>query len=132
METRHFIKTLCKQKVKIIFLSTLIALNVKWVTRFSDIFFFQYFKVSFWALIIESFCLFIFFSIIKIFVLFLFNMIFWDFVYLENWFDLVHGLLPWKTKSLFHPGNMLPVSKVLPELTREWNILQTNNCVSVT
>ena len=84
METRHFIKTLCKQKVKIIFLSTLIALNVKWVTRFSDIFFFQYFKVSFWALIIESFCLFIFFSIIKIFVLFLFNMIFWDFVYVEN------------------------------------------------
>ena len=30
METRHFIKTLCKQKIKTFFLSTLIALNVKW------------------------------------------------------------------------------------------------------
>ena len=33
METRHFMKTLCKQKVKTFFLSTLIALNVKWVPR---------------------------------------------------------------------------------------------------
>ena len=31
METQHFIKTLCKQKVKTFFLSTLIVLNVKWV-----------------------------------------------------------------------------------------------------
>ena len=37
METRHFIKTLCKQKVKTFFLSTLIALNVKWVPRFNSI-----------------------------------------------------------------------------------------------
>ena len=36
METRYFIKTLCKQKVKTFFLSTLIALNVKWVLRFKD------------------------------------------------------------------------------------------------
>ena len=28
------VKTLCKQKVKTFFLSTLIALNVKWVPRF--------------------------------------------------------------------------------------------------
>ena len=35
METRHFIKTLCKQKVKIFFLSTLIALKSKWVPRLS-------------------------------------------------------------------------------------------------
>ena len=33
METRHFIKTLKKQKVKTL-LSTLIALNVKWVPLF--------------------------------------------------------------------------------------------------
>ena len=33
METRHFMKTLCKQKVKTFFLSTLIELNVKWVPR---------------------------------------------------------------------------------------------------
>ena len=33
METRHFIKTLCKQKVKSLLLSTLVALNVKWVPR---------------------------------------------------------------------------------------------------
>ena len=33
METRHFIKTLCKQKVKTFFLSTLIALKPKWVPR---------------------------------------------------------------------------------------------------
>ena len=31
METRHFIKTLCEQKVKTFFLS--IALNPKWVPR---------------------------------------------------------------------------------------------------
>ena len=35
-ETRHFIKTLCKQKVKTFFLSTLIALNPKWVPRLID------------------------------------------------------------------------------------------------
>ena len=34
METRHFIKTLCKQKVKAPFLSIIKALNVKWVLRF--------------------------------------------------------------------------------------------------
>ena len=34
METRHFIEILCKQKVKTFFLSTLIALNVRWVPRF--------------------------------------------------------------------------------------------------
>ena len=35
METRHFIKTLCKQNdVKASFLSILNALNVKWVPRF--------------------------------------------------------------------------------------------------
>ena len=34
METRHFIKTLCKQKVKTFFLNTLIAL--KWVPRLSN------------------------------------------------------------------------------------------------
>ena len=33
METRHFIKNLCKQKVRVFFLSTLIAINVKWVPR---------------------------------------------------------------------------------------------------
>ena len=31
METRHFIKTLCKQKVKSFFLSNFIALKVRWV-----------------------------------------------------------------------------------------------------
>ena len=31
METRHFINILCKRKVKTFFLSTLIALNVKWL-----------------------------------------------------------------------------------------------------
>ena len=36
METRHFIKTWCKQKVKIFFLSTLISLNPKWVPRFTE------------------------------------------------------------------------------------------------
>ena len=36
LETRHFIKTLCKQKVKTFFLSTLIALNPKWVPRLTD------------------------------------------------------------------------------------------------
>ena len=33
METQHFKKTLCKQKVKTFVLSTFIALNVKWVSR---------------------------------------------------------------------------------------------------
>ena len=37
METRHFIKTLCTQKVETFFLSTLIALNPKWVPRFSGL-----------------------------------------------------------------------------------------------
>ena len=36
METQHFIKTLHKQKIKTFFLSTLIALNVKWIPRFKD------------------------------------------------------------------------------------------------
>ena len=36
METRHFIKTLCKQKFKTFFLSTLIALNPKWVPRLNN------------------------------------------------------------------------------------------------
>ena len=36
METRHFIKTLCKQKVKTFYLSTLIALNPKWVPRLME------------------------------------------------------------------------------------------------
>ena len=35
METRNIIKSLCKEKVKTFFLSHLIALNVKWVPRFS-------------------------------------------------------------------------------------------------
>ena len=39
METRHFIKTICKQKVKTFFLSTLIALKPKWVQRFNDFIF---------------------------------------------------------------------------------------------
>ena len=38
METRHFGSTLCKQKVKTYILSTLAALNVKWVPRFTKIF----------------------------------------------------------------------------------------------
>ena len=33
VETPHFIKTLCKQKVETFFLSTLIALKPKWVPR---------------------------------------------------------------------------------------------------
>ena len=37
METRQFIKTLRKQKVKTFFLSTLIALKPKWVPRFKGI-----------------------------------------------------------------------------------------------
>ena len=37
MEARHFIKTLCKQKVKTFFLCTLIALNVKWVPRVKEL-----------------------------------------------------------------------------------------------
>ena len=36
METRDFIKTLCKQKIKTFFFSTLIALKVKWVPRFKE------------------------------------------------------------------------------------------------
>ena len=37
IETRHFIKTLCKQKFRAFFLSTLIALNVKWVPRLKEL-----------------------------------------------------------------------------------------------
>ena len=36
MEARHFINTLCKQKVKTFFLSSLITLNFKWVPRFIE------------------------------------------------------------------------------------------------
>ena len=36
METRYFGNTLCKQKVKAFFLSTLIALNVKWVPHLME------------------------------------------------------------------------------------------------
>ena len=36
MELRHFIKTLCKQKVKTFFLSTLIAINIKWIPRLNE------------------------------------------------------------------------------------------------
>ena len=37
METRHFVKNLCKQKVKTFFLSTLIVLNPKRVPRYKDV-----------------------------------------------------------------------------------------------
>ena len=37
MKTRHLIKTLCKQKIKTIFLSTLIALNGEVGTTFECI-----------------------------------------------------------------------------------------------
>ena len=37
METRHFVKNLCKQKVKKFFLSTLIVLNPKRVPRYKDV-----------------------------------------------------------------------------------------------
>ena len=46
METRHFIKTLRKQKVKTFFLSTLIALNVKWVPHFNGLAFIFNFLIS--------------------------------------------------------------------------------------
>ena len=44
IETRHFIKTLFKQKVKTFFLSALLALNVKWVPPLKDYTFFFYKK----------------------------------------------------------------------------------------
>ena len=37
MKTRHFIKTIIKQRVKTFFLNTLIALNVKWVPQLNVI-----------------------------------------------------------------------------------------------
>ena len=37
IETRHFTKNLCKQKVKRFFLSTPIALNIKWVPHFNEL-----------------------------------------------------------------------------------------------